>query len=285
MMVLRRALILCITLGATLGTSARAGIMLTFDTAVPGTIADGNGAGTGFTHRLPGTGGSLPSNDPNLNLQTTQGQLLIQSTHADINGWGQNLGILQAPGILLQGIGNHDFYATAVFNGVTVTHGSDQLMIYAGTSSSQVVRAGMHEGNQFIIVENTGGFDSGHWPGSGLGAFSTGDTISLTFGRTNGLWQLSWYNVTSASRGASVPYSLDWLNSASDLYVGIIASNAGSNSAFTATTESFSVIPVPEIGSAGTGNAIVVVTAAVGLFERRRRLAARSPSTAAHRQE
>ncbi len=49
---------------------------LDFDVPVPGTINDANGLGTGFTHRLPGTGAALPANDPNMELLTAPGRLL-----------------------------------------------------------------------------------------------------------------------------------------------------------------------------------------------------------------
>jgi hypothetical protein len=44
-----------------------------------GTVLDRDGAGTGFTARLAGTGQSLPASDTRLNLDTSSGTLAITS--------------------------------------------------------------------------------------------------------------------------------------------------------------------------------------------------------------
>ena len=128
---------------------------LTFESPIGATIADENGAGSGFTHRLPGTGGSLPANDPNISLLANPGRLTIRSTHSDINN-GVNLGDLEAPGFFLQGVAGQDFSISALFRDVHVPNGSDQLFLYVGGSASRVVRAGFHELNLYLIAENQG---------------------------------------------------------------------------------------------------------------------------------
>jgi len=60
-------------------------LALDFRGARPGTLADAAGAGTGFTHRLPGTGAALPAGDPNLRLRPGAGGLELTATGSDLN--------------------------------------------------------------------------------------------------------------------------------------------------------------------------------------------------------
>src|SRR5262249_57284776 len=50
-------------------------LRLTFDRPLAGGVRDARGAGTGLTHRLPGTGSSLPERDPNLRPAPPSGRL------------------------------------------------------------------------------------------------------------------------------------------------------------------------------------------------------------------
>src|SRR5436190_23698079 len=92
--------------------------LLPFSSPQPGTILDTNGNGTGFTTRLPGTGGSLPTNDPY--LQLASGSLLITSTLTDLNYGGVDLGIAEAPGLLLPGVGQNDLTISTLVRGIHV---------------------------------------------------------------------------------------------------------------------------------------------------------------------
>jgi hypothetical protein len=123
-------------------------ILLSFDAPVPGTIADKFGNGTGFTHRLPGTGSAIPSNDPNMDLSAVAGHLTIRSTRSDFNH-RTNLSNAEAPGILIPGIGGQDFVAEALFRQVMLPSGSDQSHIYVGVANDKSYRAGPHQGNTF----------------------------------------------------------------------------------------------------------------------------------------
>jgi len=131
------SLLLAMPIIAALSTdTAIANVLLSFDAPVASTIPDTNALGTGFTHRLPGTGGSIPVNDPNLNLLSMPGYLSFRSTRSDINqlnGFGRNLGALDAPGVLLSGMVGQDFRVTAKFDDVQVPDLSDQLLLYVGT--------------------------------------------------------------------------------------------------------------------------------------------------------
>ena len=217
----------------------------TFDTSIPGTITDESGLGTGFTDRLPGTGSSLPANDPNLLLQTGAGLLTIQSTRSDINH-SVNLDQLEAPGFLLSGVSGMDVSISALFRNVQVPNASDQLLLYFGTSATSVVRAGFHQQNVYLIVENQGAGDVRPYL-SDYNAFAPGDDVLLTFGRTGGLWQLSWQDLTTpADSGSSSPVSIPWLDAEDNLYAGVMASNPGSNTPFTAQIDTLAVTAVPE---------------------------------------
>ncbi|HTY87997.1 MAG TPA: PEP-CTERM sorting domain-containing protein [Candidatus Acidoferrum sp.] len=217
----------------------------TFDTPIPGTIADGFGLGTGFTDRLPGTGSSLAANDQNLLMQTGSGLLSLQSSRSDINH-SVSLDQLEAPGFLLSGVSGMDVSISALIRNVQVPNASDQLLLYFGTSATSVVRAGIHQLNVYLIVENQGNGDVRPYL-SDYNAFAPGDDVLLTFGRTGGLWQLSWQDLTTpADSGSSSPVSFPWLDAQDNLYAGVMASNPGSNTPFTAQIDTLTVTVVPE---------------------------------------
>jgi hypothetical protein len=222
---------------------------LTFNSPVPDTLNDANGIGTGFTHRLPGTGSALPANDPNMDLVTAPGKLRLTSTHADINqppygGTGNNLPILEAPGSYVPGIEDKDVVVKAIFEDVGVPNGSDQLLLYAGVNENRVIRAGIHAGNVFIISANNGAGDINTF--GALNAFSTGDDIEVTLSRRSGLWSLSWNNLTTLGTGSLPGVSFPSLDAEPDLYFGVHAANAGSEQSFSAQIDDFSVTCVPE---------------------------------------
>jgi hypothetical protein len=212
--------------------AAPAEVMLDFGSPLPGTILDANGLGTGFTHRLPGTGGALAANDPHLDLFGKPGCLLLRSTHGCINQYpnpqGSNLGELEAPGLLLTDAAQGDLVVSALFRGVRVPNGSDHLVLYAGTSCTSVVMAGFHEPSAYVVITNQGKSDWQRF-NSGIGAFTPGDDVLLTLQRVKGSWTLSWDNLTNAEASGSSPgVSLPWLDRENGLYVGVIASNPGS---------------------------------------------------------
>ena len=113
----------------------------------------------------------------------------------------------------------------------------------------------MHELNVYLVNENHSGWTRQFL--SEYDAFAPGDDILLTFGRTEGLWTLSWDNQTNpAASGASPGISLPWLDEEEDLYVGVFAANAGTVGgttdvvvSFTSEIDYFSVDVVPEPSS------------------------------------
>lgn len=86
-------------------------------------------------------------------------------TYADINQTAtSNLGQLQAPGVYLSNVGDANLAVSALFENVNVPGPSDQLLLYVGTSATDVVRAGFHEQNVYLLVENQGNGDQRPFP-------------------------------------------------------------------------------------------------------------------------
>ncbi len=201
---------------------------LTFGGPVPGTIADTSCAGTGFTHRMVGTGGSVPACDPGLNLASSPGRLAVTSSHFDINGGGINLGIAETLGVRLSGVGTLDFSVSALFRDVHISEPSDQLQVYVATDASQVFRAGPHYslGREFILAQSLSGTDFG-W--QTVGTFAEGDDVRVTITRTGGSnFAVTYENLSNPGASASDSVTFHWLDFAIDLDVGVLyANNAG----------------------------------------------------------
>jgi hypothetical protein len=224
--------------------SAQAAVVLSFDSAVPGTIQEVNGLGIGFTHRLLGSGASIPANDPNMSLTSHPGRLAMFSSSSDLQD-GRNLGGLQAPGVLLPNVKGNAITISALFRNVNVPNSSDHLMVYAGASSGKVLKAGVHEQNVYLFSQFQGAGDQ-NTALSGVNAFNAGEDIRLTLTKTNGLWTLSWQNLTRPSASGSGPgIAVPWLDDETDLYVGVMALNPGSGISFLAEIDSFSAVDYP----------------------------------------
>ncbi|MDZ4781899.1 MAG: LamG-like jellyroll fold domain-containing protein, partial [Planctomycetia bacterium] len=232
---------------------------LSFNAPSPGTLLDKDGVGVGFTHRLPGTGDGLPSTDPNMDLEPgINGRLLLRSTMANANSdVGVNLEILEAPGVLLPGIGQDDFNLTATFLDVQVPNSGDNLTLYAGTAWNNTVRVGFHESNVYHIAINRG-FGDEILYSTAVNAFAPGDDVTLTLSRRMGNWSASWLNHTiAAASGESPTIELPWLNAASDLYLGVQHASPTTVVQQTATIDSFTLDilrPIP-----GDSNADFIV--------------------------
>ena len=206
--------ILCMVVLLCAVGQAVADVHLTFDAPVPGTITDTNGSGTGFTHRLPGTGTAWPGDDPNMDLLTSPGRLLLTSTRSGISQGGSNLDIMEAPGVFLEGIGDQDFSMSAQFHNIQTNQLSDVLVFYVGTSVNNNIIAGFHDPNQIIFGGHDGG---GTFPFdktlNGTQTFTPGDDILLTLSREQSEWSLAWENLTNPSaNGSQTEISIPWLD-------------------------------------------------------------------------
>lgn len=193
---------------------------VTFTGEATGGILDQDGTPTGFTTRLGGTGGTLATHDPKLNLDTTAEVLEIRSSQADFAGQAGMAG-LSAPGLRLSDFGftgDQDFVIRAEFAPVVGFAFVDQLGLYVGTASTNVTRAG------FILLDAPQAY-SAHTPGTqDAGAhFSSfidvSDGLSVVIARQNGAWS---YFVDGVSTHPTTGEAT-FLNGQSDLTFGVFA--------------------------------------------------------------
>jgi hypothetical protein len=235
-----------------------ADVTLEFNSPTPGTINDANGLGTGFTHRLPGSGSAIPPNDPKLTLNTAAGQLLVVSSRCDFNtsGFGRNLPAMEAPALLLTGTGSGDFLVRAKFLNLHADQLSDQAGVFVGASVNNVVRAGIHEGPseyQAFLINSQNGVDI--VPSLGTdNQFQGGQDGVFEIGRIGGMWHYSWQNLTApAFSGSFQNIALPALDAQTNLYVGIFNHDARNTASQTAILDYFTVLTsasVPELSSA-----------------------------------
>ncbi|MDZ4779144.1 MAG: PKD domain-containing protein, partial [Planctomycetia bacterium] len=238
------------------GETGLGAVDLSFNAPVAGTIAEKDGVGTGFTHRLPGTGGALPANDPNLDLEPgAGGRLRIRSTQADING-ALNLPQLEALGVVLDDIRGIDVQVSVVLRNVQLPNASDQITIYIAPDAGTTLRAGIVNSNSFVFTTNVGAGDVNVF--SAPGAFDNGDDLELKLARTNGVWTLSWNNLSDPVENGALPgQELPWLNDLTQLYAGVLVANARNPHPFTATIDDFTVDILRPIPGDSNGDYIV----------------------------
>jgi len=231
-------------------------ISLDFSSAIPGTIQDASGQGTGFTSRLPGTGAALGTNDPNLVLNTSSHNLTLQTTDANLHT-GSDLDVGEFLGVSLASLGftgMEDFTVSATFSGLQYSEQYDQIGLFVGADSTRVFRGGalsMGAPRGYTVNNNGGGdFDLVL---QGDQAPQVGDTVTWTLSRISGVYSFQVTDLTnpgfSGSIGiASQPVYLDGL---SNLYVGIYGANPGNSTSKTETLTSFSATVAPEAGTVG----------------------------------
>jgi len=242
------------------------GFVITFPpgTDVSGTINDKFGHGTGFTDRLPGTGESLPANDPNLDLSANPGRLTIHSTPDFLPNPVSNPALAEAIGVLLPNPGANDITISVGLRDVHLNEWSDRLGLYVASSSGgDVLIGGVHMEHQwqygppglyqYFFTEYVNGLSipdhyfitPAPYPPIGTpGIWENGDDIDLTLSRTGGLWKISWNDLTKASQGESPSWAVSDLDN-QDLYVGVHYVNARVAVSSTSEIEYFSVT-VPE---------------------------------------
>ena len=222
-------------------------IILNFNGSGIGTIDDSAGQPTGFTHRLPGSGSSIPSNSPNLTVDAANGHLLFQSTRSDFNltGFGRNLDAMEAPAIRLRGLAFSDFIVKATFRDIQVDGSSDQLGVFVGTSVDNVLRGGVHELSspdyQSFVVNSLNSVD-GPPQGGVQFAFSSGQDAEFQIGRINGNWHFRWTNLSDPSKSGSLTNLAVPLGNAPDLYFGVFHLDARNVTPQVATLDQFSII-------------------------------------------
>jgi FecR protein len=195
---------------------------LTFDRAIPETIADAAGQGIGLTHRLPGTGGRLPAADRNLRLDLDKAQLELTTTKTDINTqFRLDIGFT----------GSEDFAVTTTIPNIPALESVGQFGLYVGSRSDKNIRGGLisrREAGEYtqFLVNNTDGNDTDI---NRVGLHSPGTDIRLTLKRAGGLYSLITENRTSGSTTTLTVRHPDFLDVDRDLYVGLFGANTQSN--------------------------------------------------------
>lgn len=209
-------------------------LRLAFDGPAAG-IRDDAGVATGFTHRLSGTGTTLPDDDPNLRLNPAKGQLELTTTNTDLNTqyrlWeGEYLGVRLAD---LGFTGTEDFAVSATFLNIPALEIVGQFGLYAGSASDQTIRGGLinsrrEESGRFtqFLVTNRDGKDS---PPHKVGLLETGSDLRMTLRRAAGKYTLTVENLTTGEESTLTPRGHPaFLDPARDLYAGVFGANTQS---------------------------------------------------------
>lgn len=201
-----------------------------------GTITDVDAEPTGLI-RLANTGTNpayLP-NDPNININTAgTGTFTFRTETTDFNGQSL-MSNMAALGIRLSDLGfsgSQDFSVRVKFINTPAMGGADQLGIFAGASSTQLVRGGRIDAGSALGVNTNGNNDSDAvFPGAQL-SLAAGKPMTVELSRIGGVWALSVHGV-NITPGAQPSF----LNSLSDLTVGFYGSDL-----FTGNAHKFPVV-------------------------------------------
>ena len=253
-----KATLACITVfGLLHAASMHAGSLTLNFSSAGGTILDTNGIGTGFTARMPGTGAAITGNDTNLFLHTSSGVLQLHtSPGADFNGQVA-MDTASVVGINLSSLGysgTEDFTATANFINLTnLLLQPDQLCLVVGTDSTTGVRAGFinfsnfhtpgTDANEGFGTLMSGGFDSfDRFFGS-----TVGGSMTVVISRISGVWSVTvngidrMPNSNNDGSGTPEPPTVVGLDSATDLFVGVVAMDVGNDSPWNVNLDTFTV--------------------------------------------
>jgi ferric-dicitrate binding protein FerR (iron transport regulator) len=216
---------------------------LTFDRPVTGTVRDAAGAGTGLTHRLPGTGFGLRDNDEHLRLVPDRGQLELTTTDSDLNTqyklWqGEYLGLRLSD---LGFTGSEDFEVAATFPAIPALEFVGQFGLYAGAKSDRTIRGGLLSRRQSgeytqFLVNNPDGTDTDVYK---VGLLTTGTDLRLTLRRAAGRYTLTVENLTAGGASTLTTRHPAFLDGERDLYVGLFGANTQSDQQRTLIVKEF----------------------------------------------
>ncbi|MDQ8205519.1 family 43 glycosylhydrolase [Pelagicoccus sp. SDUM812003] len=214
-------------------------VSLDFDSEAAGGLLDVDGAATGFTHRLPGTGGDLPELDPLVELDTSAGALKVQTTTSDFFG-GAGLAGASMPGVSLAGLGfggEGDFAISVSFLPLVGLELIDQVGLYVGTSKDALTRAGtiVFAAPEYFATHSQNAVDhSGRFAGFGL---DVSDGMDVTIARENGQWG---YAVDGVSWAPTTQPG--FLEGEADLYAGVFGITPLNGNSKTIGVDAFSVV-------------------------------------------
>lgn len=196
-----------------------------FDGSETSGILDRNGAFSGLTYRLPGTGASIKDNDPCLLVNTQQRQLELTTTQSDLNSQflienGEYLGLRLSE---LGFTGKEDFVVSVEFPSIPALKHIGQFGLYAGSKSDFNIRGGMvskglkGKYRQFL-VNNFKGRDYDPYF---VGIDSAGDDLRMTLERRNGKYSMSVENLTANNTTTLQVKHPQYLDDEEDLFVGL----------------------------------------------------------------
>lgn len=205
---------------------------LDFQRAIDETLRDVTGAGTGLTHRLPGTGKRLGAHDDNLKLNLEERQLELTTTNSDINtqyklDMGEYLGVKLTD---LGFTGGEDFSLTVVVKNIPALQRTGQFGLYAGVRSDRNIRGGLlarKEPEQYrqFLVQNHAGKDA---PPHFVGLTTPGDDVRLTLRREGKQYALTVENLTNGNSTIVTMPQPKSLEGQRDMYVGFFGANTQS---------------------------------------------------------
>ena len=220
-------------------------LRLDFAGSVVGTLRDAQGRGIGLTHRLPGTGDDLPGTDPNLLLRPDRRALELTTTRSDINtqdqmATGEYLGVRLSD---LGFTGTEDFEIRVTISNIPGLQVVGQFGLYAGTRSDRNIRGGLiswprPDSYRLYLVNNFGGRDSDLYE---VGLMTTGDDLRLILRRLGGQYSMVVNNLKRNSSSTLAIAHPSFLDTETDLYLGLFGANTQSDDRKTLTIREFSV--------------------------------------------
>jgi hypothetical protein len=240
---------------------------INFSAAGTGSILDENGNATPFNVRLPGTGSAIPTDDPNLFYDSANGVLNITSATFDFNGQS-GMDQAEAIGMNLAGIGftgGQDFTVTGYFTNFNATADFDQIGIFAGASSTNLLRGGEIYDDAGPIAEpgsfgvGTPGVDD---VGIATAAAPTGE-MAVLIGRAAGVWGIS-VNGVNVDPNTSLAYLNGPTSGTTNLIVGVFAENNGLDSPTSQVNDFTASLFVPKLKIAQGGGHLTFTWNVVG---------------------
>jgi len=202
-------------------------LALDFQSSRPATMADAAGLGTGFTHRLPGTGSALTANDPNWKLSPASGRFELTSTASDLNTRFR-LEEAEFPGIRLSDLGftgSEDFEVSVMLSDIPKMEFVGQFGVYAGTSSDWAIRGGLVSQRdpatyRHFVVNTRDGVDKDAYF---VGLGNPGDEIRMQLGRTAGKFSMAVENLTTGATSTLAIRHPEFLDGQADIVAGVFA--------------------------------------------------------------
>lgn len=239
---------------------------LNFRATATGAILDESGTPTPFSLRLPGTGASIATDDPNLFYDPANGVLNIISTTYDFNG-ESGLDEAEAIGITLDCIGfngTQDFTVTGYFTNYNATANYDQIGIFAASAATNILRGGAIYNSDFVA--EPGSYGVGDQNGAELGintATPPTNEMVVLIGRAAGVWSMN-VDGLNVTPNASLTYLNGPMNGPTNLVVGVFAENNALDTP-TSQVNGFSAsLYVPKLNVAKTGSNLTFTWNVVG---------------------